>query len=148
MTTQKINNSNPYDNGSAVLQPARVFSGNLKSLSSQFPENVRPANQYEFANTNVKFATVSVTSGAPTVVAAIAGKKIRVLSYVVISDAAQTATWQSASNNISGAMSLDANGGASAQHENGMFETNAGEALRLLPSASGTISGHITYLVY
>jgi len=149
MSTQKIKNANPYNNGSAVLQPARLSNNNVKSLSSQFPTTtIKLPSAYEYAEPNVKFASFTTTSASPVVLAAITGKRIRVLSYVLITDAQQTVKWQSDTNDISGAMSLDVSSGISAHNPQGLLQTNNGEALRLLPSSSGNVSGHISYVVY
>jgi len=51
------------------------------------------------------------SSGDNTLVALVTGKRIRVLSYLLVADAAVSARWKSgASTNKSGAMALAANG--------------------------------------
>jgi len=103
----------------------------------------------------MKYAAISASSsGSNTVVAAVTGKRIRVLSYVMVAAGDVTATWQSASNNISGGMALAANGGAAPSAGQatpggliGQFETNQGEALNLNLSAAVSVAGHLTYIV-
>lgn len=103
----------------------------------------------------MKYAVVNASaSGSNTVVAAVANKRIRVLSYVVIAAGDVTATWQSASNALSGPMALAANGGAAPSAGQavpagliGQFETNHGEALNMNLSAAVAVGGHLTYLV-
>ena len=103
----------------------------------------------------MKYAVVNASaSGSNTVVAAVANKRIRVLSYVIIAAGDVTVTWQSASNNISGPMALAANGGAAPSSGQavpagliGQFETNQGEALNVNLSAAITVGGHLTYTV-
>jgi len=82
----------------------------------------------------MKYAAISASSsGSNTVVAAVTGKRIRVLSYVMVAAGDVTATWQSASNNLSGGMALAANGGAAPSAGQatpggliGQFETKPG----------------------
>lgn len=90
-------------------------------------------------------------AGATDVVAAVAGKKIRVLGYVLVASAAGVnPQWLSAANVLSGAMPLPAGGGVAAApcHPDlnaGWLETNAGEALRLNAAAAGNLTGHLLY---
>ena len=103
----------------------------------------------------MKYAIVNASSsGSNTIVAAVANKRIRVLSYVIVAAGDVTVTWQSASNAISGGMPLAANGGAAPAAGQatpggliGQFETNQGEALNLNLSAAVAVGGHITYIV-
>lgn len=95
----------------------------------------------------VKFAVVNASSsGDNTIVSAVGGKKIRVLSLVLVASAATTVEWQSATaGSLSGGMQLAANGGYSMSSDYGLFETTAGEALQLNLSAANSIDGHISY---
>jgi hypothetical protein len=103
----------------------------------------------------MKYAVVNASaSGSNTVVAAVANKRIRVLSYVIIAAGDVSVTWQSASTAISGAMALAANGGAAPSAGQlvpagliGQFETNQGEALTMNLSAAIAVGGHLTYTV-
>lgn len=103
----------------------------------------------------MKYAVVNASaSGSNTVVAAVANKRIRVLSYVIIASGAVTVTWQSASTAISGPMALAANGGAAPSAGQsvpagliGQFETNQGEALVVNLGSAISVGGHITYIV-
>lgn len=102
----------------------------------------------------MKFSKIDASSsGSNTIVAAVAGKKIRVLSYVIIAAGAVTAKWQSASTDLTGAMSLAANGGAAPSVSvlapggvYGLFETASGEALNLNLGGAVNVSGHLTYI--
>lgn len=145
MTIQKIKNANPYNNAGAN-NSANKF-GVSQKLNINFPTPVRFVDSYDFADEKAKFVKVTATTGSPIVVAAIPGKKIRVVDYVIISSSAQGAKWQSNTTDISGNLTMDANGGAGATSEEGLFETATGEALRLLPDGAGTVSGHITYWI-
>lgn len=96
------------------------------------------------------FASVSVaSSGANQIVAADVAKKIKVVSYVLVADAAVTAKWQSAANDKSGAMSLAANGGVSAigSFDAHIMETAVNEALNLNLGSAVGVRGHISYFL-
>lgn len=102
----------------------------------------------------MKFAKIDVSSsGSNTIVSAVTGKKIRVLAYTIIAAGAVTAKWQSASTDLSGAMSLAANGGAAPSisilapgNMIGLFETAPGEALNLNLGGAVNVAGHMTYI--
>lgn len=94
-----------------------------------------------------KYADIDVASaGDNTIVAAVTGKKIRVLQYALVVSAATTVIWKSGTTAITGDMSFAANGGISSSFSpSGLFETAAGEALVLYLSASNPVSGHLVY---
>lgn len=95
-----------------------------------------------------KYALISsAASGDNSLVALVASKKIRVLSYVIVADAGVVAKFRSATTDITGAMALSANGGVSAGfNPYGHFETAAGVALNLNLGAAIGVRGHLTYL--
>ena len=95
-----------------------------------------------------KYAEIDVASaGDNTIVAAVTGKKIRVLQYSLVCSDATTVQWKSSGGStLSGDMSFAANGGiSSAFSPSGLFETVAGEALVLNLSAGNPVSGHLVY---
>lgn len=100
-------------------------------------------------------AAINATAdGDNTVVAApAAGKKIRVLGYVLNVNAAGTAQWKSgAATAKSGAMSFPLGGGASAPvadpaNETFWFDCNAAEALVLSMGVGIDGLGHVVYQV-
>ena len=96
-----------------------------------------------------QYAVINETTAASNEqVAAVTGAKIVVTGYTIVCGAAETVTWQSASNAISGDMQFAANGGISAPfHPDGHFETAEGEALNLLQAGAADVSGHLTYFV-
>jgi hypothetical protein len=95
---------------------------------------------------HVKISTSS--SGATQLVAAVAGKKIVVISYAVIVNAAVNVKFQSGSTDLTGLMYFAANGGATVTVEGlGCFETAAGEALNINLSGAVAVGGHITYVI-
>lgn len=97
-----------------------------------------------------KYAAISESSsGDNTVVAAVSGKRIRVLSYVLIATGAVAVKFVSdaSGTDITGAMDLGANGGVSAPHSpSGHYQTGVGEALILNLGAAVQVSGHLTYI--
>lgn len=96
----------------------------------------------------------TAASGQGALVAAIVGRKIRVINYGIISAGAVTVKFQSASTDLTGAMSLAANGGISATGTAlgpngffGLFETASGEALNINLGGAVQVGGHLGYVV-
>lgn len=99
----------------------------------------------------VKFERVSGAVASTTeVVAAVAGKKIRVLSYVVTVDAAGELEFQddATTPNELAHYHLAADGGVSyAGHpEAPAFETAVGQALDVVTGVGQAVEGHLTYV--
>ena len=101
------------------------------------------------ANTDVLFASYSETTAARNeIVAAVAGKKIRVLSWTLnAADGENDVTWESATTALSGALEIANNATAGASFGGGLFETAAGAALNTTQSAATLVAGHITYVL-
>ena len=105
----------------------------------------------------VKFAEID-SDGNETfdVVAAVTGKRIRVLSYVLSVAAAQIVKFQSkgsgAAVELSGtgihAIAAVNNTFAAAHNPAGWFETVAGEKLQMVSSAANKLGGHLSYVEY
>ena len=96
-----------------------------------------------------KFAAISASSvGDNTVVAAVAGKKIRVLKYTILTSGPVAAKFRSASvADLTGSMTLAANSGVGGAFcPVGLFETAAGDALNLNLSGAAGVAGHLTYI--
>lgn len=96
-----------------------------------------------------KFAAINTSSsGDNTVVAAVAGKKIRVLAYLVGVSATQQLTWKSgAGTSLAGQLSFAQYGGVSAPlNQIGWFETAVGEPLVLNLGQAALTGGHLTYI--
>lgn len=96
----------------------------------------------------VNFASVSTaSSGANTLVAAVPGKSIRVLGYALVATGAVAVNFENGTTDISGVMSLAANGGVS--YAGGVqcpaFETSIGAALGLTLGGAVQVSGHLCY---
>ena len=100
-----------------------------------------------FGRFPLKFAPIAATaSGDNEIVAAVSGKKIRVISFFMISDTAATVKFRSATTDISGGLPVSANGGVSADSSNGLMETVAGAALNLNLSAVINVGGALSYV--
>lgn len=96
------------------------------------------------------FAKVdTASSGQTAIVAADATRKIKVVSYVLVADGAVTAKWQNASTDLTGAMSLSANGGVSAigNFDSHIMETSVNQALNLNLGGAVGVRGHISYFL-
>ena len=102
----------------------------------------------------IKYAVVDdASSGDNTVIAAVSGKKIRVLSYTLVPTADVVARFESGAGGtaLTGQMSLLAEDGvvSSVVSVNcapyGCFETAAGALLNLELGGAVSVDGHITY---
>jgi hypothetical protein len=98
------------------------------------------------------FAVIdTAASGDNTIVAADATRKIKVMSYVVVADAALAVRWKSgAATSLSGAMSLAPNGGvATAAAPPGSWLMETAPAQNLVLNLGGAVGarGHIAYFL-
>lgn len=98
----------------------------------------------------VKHAVIDhATSGDNTLVAAVAGCKIRVLSYTLVASNAVTVRFESAASGtaLTGQMSLGANGGVvNAFNEGGCFaDCGTNELLNLELGGNISVDGHLSY---
>ncbi len=96
-----------------------------------------------------KYASISASAaGDNSLVAAVAGKKIRILKYTIVASAGTAAKFRSSSGtDLTGPMPLGANSGiGGAFCPVGLFESVAGEGLVLNLSAAVPVSGHLTYV--
>lgn len=96
-------------------------------------------------------------SGDNTIVLAVTGRAIRVLSYTFVAAGAVSATWKDGTGGAaeSGAMPLAAQTVVSATCQAmskyelpiGLFEVTAGNALVLNLSAAVLVAGHVSYIL-
>jgi len=97
-----------------------------------------------------KFAVISAAgSGNNTLITAVSGKKIRVLSYTIVTTTAVTCQFQSGAGgtNLSGAMPAGVNGVISAPFTPlGHFETAAAALLNLSLGGAVAVAGHLSYV--
>jgi hypothetical protein len=97
--------------------------------------------------TKVKISVASATT--TTLVALVAAKKIRILSMYLVSTGANTVTFQShtTTTNSDGGAAFAANGGYVLPFNPiGWFDTTAGEALDMVTSGAGQVSGQLSYV--
>lgn len=105
-------------------------------------------NFFDIINKDAKKAVISLAATG-TVVAAVTGKKIRVLAYTIVGGGTATVTFKSgaAGTALTGAMSLVVNSVLSVPYcEAGHFETAASALLELSLGASVAMAGHLTYV--
>jgi len=91
----------------------------------------------------------AVAVGTNTIVPAVAGARIRVMSLVVVATAAATVRLQShvTTSNKTGTPSLAANGGMVWPYNpDGWFVTQAGEALDMVVGGTGPVEGTLSYV--
>lgn len=90
---------------------------------------------------------VSVAAGTNTLVAATAGKRVKVYSYAVVATGAGTVKFQDTdATALSGPMAFSANGGiACAPGDDPWITTEAGKGLAIV--TSGAVEGHLSYVI-
>lgn len=102
------------------------------------------------ATSEIQRAVIDVaTLGDNTLVAAVAGKKIRVTSLFLVAAAANTLRFESGAGGaaLTGQMVMAANGVLSLPHNPaGWFETAAGALLNLELSAAASVDGALSYV--
>ena len=97
----------------------------------------------------IKFAVIDKAgSGDNELIAAVAGKKLRVLAYVLVSGGTVTVRFESAAGGtaLTGQMTTAVNNIISSGYSPvGHFETIAGEALNLELGGAVTVDGHLVF---
>jgi hypothetical protein len=128
-------------------------TGTDSAVATPLPvQATQDVNQMSAAGTIVtpQFAVINVSSsGDNTIVPLVTSKIIRVLSYVIVADAAVAAKFTNgtAGTALTGAMALSANGGIAAPFSPvGHFQTGAGIALVLNLGAAIGARGHLTFV--
>lgn len=135
----------------------RVTSPALTGIETALADTAPAAVSHESsqmslagAATTPKFAAISgAASGNNTILGAVTGKKIRVVSMFFVCNAAVTVKFKSAEggSDLTGAMSFAANGGISLPFNPvGWFETAAGELLNMVLGGAQQVSGGFTYI--
>jgi hypothetical protein len=107
-----------------------------------------PANRLNLQTVAINATTLS---GDNTIVSVPSGQRCQVMSYVIVADAANTASWKAgAATALSGAMNLAAGGGvAIAADDTPVLVTGAGKdlVLNLGSGVGGNVRGHVSYLL-
>jgi hypothetical protein len=123
--------------------PAALVGGRLSTDVGN--ADLRRSQTIQFASINVAGA------GDNQIVAADGTRKIKVLSYVLVADAAVAVQWRTATTPLSGAMSFAANSGAVAPptspSQGWWLETAVAQALNLNLSAAIGVRGHLSYFL-
>lgn len=132
-----------------LTMPSVTVSGTVQPGNT--PNSVPWLVDMRRGNT-ILFAAIDVaSSGDNTIIAADGTKKIKVLSYTLVVDAAVTARWKSGSTALSGAMSFSANGGVSSPSGSAgggwLMETAANQALVLNLGGAVGARGHVSYFL-
>lgn len=104
----------------------------------------------ELGPREVKYFKIDSASGTFEVVAAVSGKRIRVLSWYLSNSgaAACTVKWQSAAVDLTGPLSLanDVAGSVAQFNPAGHFQTAAGAALNITQSGTEQLGGYGSYI--
>ena len=101
------------------------------------------------AAARIKHASIDATfSDTTEIVAAVSGRRIVVLSYVISCGAASSFQWLDAAAALSPVTTLGDNRPFSASDRWGLLRTTAGQALQMAAGAgtSNNITGHLTYV--
>jgi hypothetical protein len=86
---------------------------------------------------------IQANAGTSVLVSGVPNREIAVTNYVMIASSATPISFLSASTLISGPMSVSASGGISANSDEFLFKTSAGQSLSV--ATSGSLNGHLTY---
>ncbi len=124
--------------------PVQFNSSQSVSISNQPIQVIVSHPSPDIRYTSFEFTGNTET----TIVPAVSGKKIRVISLAVcLANIAGTVRWKSgtAGSWLSGTMSFPASGGYALSSLSGLFETAVGEALVLSHTVSG--GGHLSYVL-
>ena len=138
--------------GSAVTQPVTVSSTIAAARTTDTVSAALATDAIMSSTTALtpKFSTiVASASGVTTIVAAVASKKIRVLSWNLVTNGAVNVKWQSATTptDKTGLHYFGANGGISVVFSPvGHFETISGEALTINLSGAVAVGGSLVYV--
>ena len=101
----------------------------------------------QLSGLSVRYASFGGSGTTVEAVAAVTGKQIVVVSYVINVGTSSTIVFASeTAGNLSGAMTLGAGVPSSATNAGGLFATTAGEALDINFGTSVAYGGHLAYL--
>lgn len=138
-------------NGQAVMASSAptVLASNHTTLAVA-SDTAQIANGASGTYLTPATAKVSIAAATTTtVVAAVAGKKIRILALYLVAGGAVNINWQSHTTTSNGDAALDiaANSGIVLNFNPvGWFDTTSGEALDIVTSAASQLSGRIVYV--
>lgn len=107
-----------------------------------------PVGLRDLGRQDIKYAVIDVSNTTGTLVAAVAGKKITVVSYCVGCESNSTIVFLSNTTALTGAMPPRASGDSFIEcgwNPDGHFQTASGEALKMTHTGSNNARGHLTY---
>lgn len=95
-----------------------------------------------------RFAKIAATSSGNTdIVAAVTGRRIRVVKFTLITDAAVDVKFVGGSTDLTGLLSLAADGGLRETFDpTGHFQTEPGEALKINLGGAAVVGGYLQYV--
>lgn len=134
----------------AMTASLPVTVANNQATISTSPDTSLLMNGATGITLTPKFKVITASSsGATTIVAAVSSKKIRVLQWIVTTNAAVNFKWQShvTPTDLTGLYYSGAQGGAGGSFCHvGHFETIAGEALDINLSGAVAVGGSLVYV--
>ena len=142
--TVKIRSGSGFNEGGGTV--FSTVTGEATDLANPALNRLAlPADENRYGIT--EYVTISAGVGDIEIAPAVTGRQIMVVSYVFLATAATVVTFKSATTAISGAMTVDANGGvAMNEGAEGLMWTEPGEALNIANTV-GVINGHLTYVI-
>lgn len=100
------------------------------------------------ARVGQKYAVIISTGRTTNIVNPVAGKRIKVLSYTLVTDGTPNTVQWFGGITLTGIMSLRDFGGINAHYcPLGLFKTSIGSALTLSTGVIANITGHLVYVL-
>jgi hypothetical protein len=147
MSKQKSVSSNGFNEFGGVSYVNRC--GGTKTLSSQIVNTSLPSEGENEFSVDPSFVAISGGAGQTTLVTGVQGKEISVMSYTIVVDEASTLqvfSFGTSNTAMTGPMALAANGGISANDNEVIYRTQAGESL-VVNNSAGNFAGHLAYKI-
>ncbi len=123
----------------------RYSSVSLEHTKNWGTVPVVDTNNTVIDNADFLSLSVSVASGTTTLVNATADCFIEVKDYAISSAANNTFKFRSGSNDLTGVMSIAANGSIVANSTSALFKCNKNETFNIV--TTGPINGHVSYRI-
>lgn len=132
-----------------------VFAGEVKTYYNVYEIRLRSAiqghayriteydiNNNPSINVSSTITPISInTAGDNIIIAAVAGRRYKIVKLILVCNAAVSITLKSGANSLTGAMPFAANGGLALDDDVHPFELNAGEAFIITLSGNVQVSG-------
>ena len=141
-TEQYVQNAS-FDEEFQVLAFENLVYNAITGTLDRWSGDLKGVNTIQFAKVD------TAASGDTQIVAAVTGKKIKLLSCKLISNGTVSIKWRSGTTDLEGANPLVANSGyvlpASSPGQGHYLETAVNTALNINLSGATQVSGHISY---